>query len=104
MGEHVSTVNTAMRDIWGHELNTSIKHTKSCHDGTVSLYPVFEIATLLRELLTGDTRETYVVVKFINALPIIGHGDQIVTWAWSVLVADMWLKYKAIPVTGRGGP
>jgi hypothetical protein len=42
---------------WGHELNTSNKNTKFCDDGKVSLDPIFETPTLLRELLTGDTRE-----------------------------------------------
>jgi hypothetical protein len=43
----VTTVSTAMQDIGGHELNTSNKYTKCCHDGKVSLDPLFETPTLL---------------------------------------------------------
>jgi hypothetical protein len=42
---------------WKHELNASNKKTKCCHDGKISLDPLFETPTLLRELLTGDKRE-----------------------------------------------
>jgi hypothetical protein len=41
---------------WGHDLNTSNKYTKCHHDGKFSLDPLSETRTLLRELLTGDTR------------------------------------------------
>jgi hypothetical protein len=40
---------------YGHELNTSNKYTKCCHDGKISLDPLFETPTLLQELPAGDT-------------------------------------------------
>jgi hypothetical protein len=32
---------------WGHQLNTLNKYNKCCHDGKVSLDPLFETPTLL---------------------------------------------------------
>jgi hypothetical protein len=64
-------------------LNTSNKYIKCCHDVKISLDPLSETPTLLRELLTGYTRQAsnyrathiYMRVQLSNGVRINGRRD-----------------------------
>jgi hypothetical protein len=69
---------------WGHELSTSNKFTKCCHDGKVSLDPLSETRALLRELLTGDTHEANNyrehIREYNSAMAFASVGAEIRLW------------------------
>jgi hypothetical protein len=69
---------------WGREINISNTYPKCSHGGKISLDPLSETPSPLRELLTGDTREAnnfkeHTSVQLSNGIRIDGRRHQIST-------------------------